>query len=339
MKRLFICILFLTPLYAFSEVVNVYNWSNYMPDSVLTEFTQETGIQVNYAQYDSNEAMYAKLKGNPNVGYDVIFPSSFYVEKMAQEGMLLPLNKSLIPNSKELKPALMGQPFDPHNTYTLPYIWGATGIVYNDQYYRKADLKKWGDLWNPKYKNQLLLLDDEREMFNIALIKLGYSINDRNKEHIKKAYFLLKKLMPNVKVINTVSANNLFLDEDIHLGMNWNGETLQVQKENPHIHFIYPEKFVMWIDCVAVSAHAPHPTAAMKFINFIMSAKISAQIANIQDYSPTNSKAMALMPLEKQTNPTFNPPKTVLAHAEMERSVGDSIRWYTYYWERLKLSV
>lgn len=340
MKRLlFALLLAFSTIAQAANVVNVYNWSDYMPARVLKQFTQATGIAVNYAQYDSNETLYAKLKGNPSVGYDVIFPSSYYIEKMAKEGMLMPLDKTLIPNTRYLKKALMGKAFDPKNIYSLPYVWGATGIVYNDQRYHESAFKNWEDLWNPKYKNQLLLLNDDREVFSIALMQLGYSINDRNPEHIKAAYLKLKQLMPNVKIINTVSADNLFLDEDVSLGMNWNGDTAQVIAENPHVHFIYPKQFVMWIDCVAVAAHAPHPKAAMQFINFIMQPKIAAEIANVLDYPPPSDAAMALMPAKKRANPTFNPSNSILKHAKMQRSVGDAIRWYTYYWERLKLSV
>jgi spermidine/putrescine transport system substrate-binding protein len=341
MKRWLCTLLLALPLLASAKgVVNVYNWSNYMPASVLKQFTAETGIEVNYAQYDSNETMYAKLKGNPEAGYDVIFPSSYYIEKMASEGMLMPLDKRLIPNIKQLRPALMARPFDRHNTYSLPYVWGATGIVYNDQYHDGKQLHTWTDFWDSTYKNQLLLLNDNREVFSIALMQLGYSINDTNKQHIEQAYLLLKKLMPNVKVINTLSADNLFLDEDVTLGMNWNGDTYQVMVENPHIHFIYPNKhFVMWIDCVAVAMHAPHPKAAMQFINFIMSAKVAAEVSTTTGYSSPNAKALTMMPKPLRQNPTFNPSQKTLQRAEMQRSVGNAIRWYTYYWERLKLHV
>jgi spermidine/putrescine transport system substrate-binding protein len=320
-----------------ADAVNVYNWSNYLPQSVLTQFTQKTGIEVNYAEYDSNETLYAKLKGNPNIGYDVIFPSNYYVAKMANEGMLLPLDKNRIPNQALLRPALMGRPFDPNNNYSLPYIWGATGIAYNDKTYNKSNLTDWNSFWDSTYKNKLLLLNDNREVFAIALMRLGYSINDKDPKHIQQAYQLLKKLMRNVKLINTVSANNLFLDEDVQLGMNWNGEVTQIQQENPHVHFIYPKRFVMWLDCIAVAAHAPHPVAAMKFINFILSASISAEISNSLGYSPTNTQAMRHMPIHKQQNPTFNPPTAVLRQAGMLTSVGEANRWYTHYWQLLKL--
>jgi spermidine/putrescine transport system substrate-binding protein len=322
------------------RVVNVYTWSNYLPDSVLAKFTQKTGIKVNYALYDGNETMYAKLKGNPNVGYDVIFPGSYYVEKMAGEGMLMPLDKKAIPSIKQLRESLMRQPFDPNNIYSLPYVWGATGIVYNDRYHNGKNLKNWRDLWKPEYKNQLLLLNDSREVFSFALLALGYSVNERNPEHIKEAYLLLKKLMPNVRVINSLSANNLYLDEDITVGMNWNGDTYLVEKENPHVHFVYPEKnFIMWIDCVAVSAHAPHPKEAMEFINFILSPEISAQISQFIGYPPPNAEALKLMPRSLKENPTFNPSTETLKRAKMQRSVGDAVRWYAYYWQRLKLNV
>lgn len=340
MKLKWIITLLLLPVLSFAKpTVNVYNWANYLPESVLTKFTQKTGIRVNYAQYDSNEMLYAQLKGNPNAGYDVIFPSSFYVKKMQREGMLLPLNKSLIPHATQIKPNLLNRTFDPGNHYSLPYIWGLTGITYNDNYHHPSKLKNWSDLWKPRYHNQLLLLNDSREAFGIAFIKLGYSINDRNPEHIKQAYQLLQKLMPNVKVINSTASYNLYLDEDVTVGLGWSGNIMQVHLENPHVNFIYPEPYaMMWIDCVAVPANAPHPDAAMRFIDFILSPEISAEISASLNYPPANTQAMKLLPKEQRNNPIFNPPPAVLKKAKMQQSVGKAIDLYTYYWQRLKLN-
>ena len=340
MKLKHLLTLFLLPALGFCQpTVNVYNWANYLPESILTEFTQKTGIVVHYAQYDSNEMLYAQLKGNPNAGYDVIFPSSYYVKKMAREKMLLPLNKRRIPHMRQLRRSLMNRSFDRGNRYSVPYIWGLTGITYNDHYHHRSELKHWSDLWKPQFHNQLLLLNDSREAFGIALIRLGYSINDRNPQHIKQAYHLLQKLMPNVKVINSVASHNLYLDEDVTAGLGWSGNIMQVHLENPHVKFIYPKPYaMMWIDCMAVPAHAPHPDAAMRFIDFILSPRIAAKISSAFNYPPANPQAMRLLSAKKRHNPIINPPASVLKNAKMQQSVGKAIKWYTYYWQRLKLS-
>ncbi len=169
-----------------------YNWSEYIPNEVLEDFTKETGIKVYYSTYESNESMYAKLKTQGS-GYDLVVPSTYFVSKMRKEGMLQKIDKSKLPHFKDLDPNYLNKPFDPSNNYSIPYIWGATGIGVNADMMNPNELHSWNDFWDEKWQGQLMMMDDSREVFHIALTKLGYSANTTNPEEIKAAYEELKK--------------------------------------------------------------------------------------------------------------------------------------------------
>ncbi len=341
MIRLLVTFFLLTtllPCFANSNIVNVYNWSYFMPHAVIKQFEKKTGIHVNYMEYDNNETLYAKLKADPNIGFDVIVPSSYYVQRMAHEGMLHKLIKAKIPNSKYLNPSLLNKQFDPHNQYSLPYMWGTTGIVVNDRYYNPKQFHYWRDLWKPQYKNQLLIFDDIRETFAIALIKLGYSINETNPQHIKQAYEQLRKLLPNIKLFNVDAEMNIYVDEDANLGMGWNGDIYLAQQENAHLKFIYPKgRFALWIDCIAIPKNAPHLNNALKFINFINQPSIAKQIAVGVGYSSPNLQAIKLLPKKMRADPVLNPSPQQLKRGEVENDVGSANSYYEHYWQLLKL--
>jgi spermidine/putrescine transport system substrate-binding protein len=155
------------------KVVNVYNWANAISPSVLRQFEKETGIKVNYSTYSSNEALYAKLAANPNAGYDVIVPSTYFIDRMRKQNMLQKIDKSKLPHFRNISSVFLNKAFDPDNNYSVPYLYGITGIAYNSQYHKNGQNFSWAKLWNPAYKNQLLLIDDTRDVFSIALISLG----------------------------------------------------------------------------------------------------------------------------------------------------------------------
>lgn|SRR3990167_11079650 len=320
------------------KVLNVYNWADYMPRTVIQQFEKETGITVHYVEYDSNEVLYARLKADPDAGYDIVFPSSYYVQRMAREGMLMPLNAARIPNAQYIRPELLHKTYDPKNQYNLPYLWGTTAIAVNNSYFNPRDFKHWNTLWNTRYRDKLLLLDDSREVFSVALISLGYSVNDTNPAHIRKAYEKLKALLPNVKIISIDNATNLFIDEDITLGMGFSGYVYLMQQENPHVQYVYPEDHVvLWIDCVAILAHAPHPDNAHRFIDFLNRPDIAKQIALYTGLSTPNRAALSMLPAAIQKSPILNPPPAVLKRTEMEDDVGAADAIYEHYWELLKL--
>jgi spermidine/putrescine transport system substrate-binding protein len=322
-----------------NNTLNVYNWSDYMPDDVISQFEKETGININYSTYDSNETMYAKLKADPDAGYDVIVPSSYFVGRMRRQDMLQSFDKSQFPNFKYLNPSLLNKSFDPDNNYSIPYFWGSTAIVTNKQYYTDGSITSWADFWKPQFKNQLLILDDTREVFSMALISLGYSANDTNPDHIKQAYQKLLTLMPNIKVFNQEAAKAMYIDEDATVGMGYSGDIYEANKDNTNLQYIYPkEGFVIWIDCLSIPKGAPHLANAYKFLNFLMRPDIAKKLSMETGYASPNSAAIKLMPLDVQQNYIIYPSQTVLKNGQFEDDVGSASELYEKYLELLKIS-
>jgi spermidine/putrescine transport system substrate-binding protein len=321
------------------QVVNVFNWADYLPQSVAQEFEKETGIRVNYSEYDSNETMYAKLKADPTVSYDVIVPSDYFVDRMRKQGILQTLDKSQLPNWSNLNPALLNRPYDPNNQYSVPYLWGTVGIVVNKKYLAPEQVTAWADLWQPRFKDRLMMLDDMRMVFAAALISLGYSINDVNPEHIKQAYLKLKSLMPNIMLFNSNATHGIYIDEDAWIGINFSGDTYRDKRDNPNLVYIYPkEGFVMWIDNLAIPKGAPHLQNAYKFINFILRPDIAAKIALAESYASPNLTAMqTLFPANLRNNPIFSPTTEVLKRGQSQLDLGKADAIYVKYWEMLKM--
>ncbi len=320
------------------NIVNIYNWSSYISSDVLKEFTQETGIKVNYTTYDSNETLYAKLKANPHTGYDVIVPSTYFVDRMRQQGMLQALDKSRLPNFKNLNPALLNKSYDPDNRYSIPYFWTSTGIVVNSKIHPAQQLQAWADFWNPRYRKQLLLLDDVHEVFSMALMVLGYSPNDIDPEHIRLAYLKLRQLMPNVRLFNNDGVKSLFIDEDLSVGMAWNGDIYQAAQENPALRFIYPkEGFVISIDSMAIPIGASHVNNAYIFINFILRPDIAKKMSLATGYPTPNLAAYKLMPKAILNNSMIYPDKKTLQRSVVQVDVGAAESIYQHYWELLKI--
>ena len=343
-KRLLSCMIFsaLFPLAAFADdkILNIYAWSGEIPETVIQQFENETGIKVNFSTYENNEIMYAKLRATKNPGYDIIIPYSSFVDRMRRQGMLDPLDKSKLPNLNNLNPNLLHPAFDPELTYSVPFIWGVTGIFANAHYHDTTPIKKWADLWEHRYENQLLMLDDIRDVFAVALLTLGYSVNDNNPEHIKAAYQKLKLLMPNIKVFSSDAVISILIDEDATIGVAWNGDGFKASRENHQVQFIYPEEgFLIWVDNLAIPKSAPHKEAAHLFINFILRADVARDIALYSGYPTANLAGQNLLPVAIRNNPIAYPPKEVLRRGEFVTDVGDHIlKLYEAYWEKLKMN-
>ena len=188
-----------------TEQLNIYCWAEEIPYSIINDFSKEYGLNVSLTTYDNNETMYSKLKIlRQNSGYDLICPSNYYVKKMINENLIQQIDKEKIPNLKNIDQNVLNKYFDPKNQYTLPYTITQTGILYNSKYVT-TKIYSWNDLFNTKYKNNILLINDIREVFSIGLILLGYNANDKEEVHIKQVYEKLKTLLPNVKILSAES--------------------------------------------------------------------------------------------------------------------------------------
>ncbi len=340
-RTILICLFFLLPTFAWANdnSVNVFIWGGEIPDAVIQKFTHETGIKVNLSTYETNEAMYAKLRATPQAHYDVIQPSGYYVERMARQGLLTPLDKHKLPNQQYIEPKFTHSAYDTGNHFSVPYVWGITGIFVNRNYFKISQAQSWSQLYNHRFKNQLLLLDDPREVFSMTLLDLGYPANDENPQHIKKAYKALKRLWPNIKVFNSDAVISIASDEDATAGMIWNGDLLKSQQVNSQLSFIYPQEgFVIWVDTFAIPTNALHKNNAYKFINFMLRPDIAAEASITVGYATANQAARALMPDDIRNNPIIYPNNEVLARGQVQRDVSDeTLALYEKYWEELKL--
>jgi spermidine/putrescine transport system substrate-binding protein len=198
MIRILLFMLFLAP--TFSRIVYVYNWSEYIPRDAIEQFEKETGIKVKLSTYDSNEILYTKLKILNSGGYDLVFPSTYFVEKMISQNMLHPLEKEKLPNMAHLDSRLMGHAYDQDNRFSLPYLWGNSAILYHKGSVA-SEIVAFKDLWRPEFKNSVLMLDDMREAFAVSLKSLSYSANSTNPKEIKEAFLHLKDLMKNIRIL------------------------------------------------------------------------------------------------------------------------------------------
>jgi spermidine/putrescine transport system substrate-binding protein len=320
-----------------AEKVYIYNWTEYIPEAVLQQFTDETGIKVIYATYESNETMYAKLKLIRGDGYDLVFPSTYFVSKMIKEDMLHPLDHSLLPHAESLDKALLNKEFDPGNVYSIPYMWGSTGIGFNADIIPPGQVSSWNDLWNKEYSGQLLLQDDMREVFHMALKIKGYSSNTRDPLEIEAAYELLTELMPHVLVFNSDSPRLPYLAGEVSIGMIWNGEAWMAQQENKAISYVYPtEGANFWVDSFVIPKGAKNIKNAHTFINFMLRPDIAKLCVEENGFATPVTAALPLLDEEVRTSEIIFPPASVVAAGEFQTDVGEALAIYQQYWEKLR---
>tara|TARA_R110002126_G_scaffold291591_1_gene454046 strand:- start:53055 stop:54089 length:1035 start_codon:yes stop_codon:yes gene_type:complete len=341
-KRLFIfSLVCLVSSQLFAEkTLNLYIWGGEIPKALIQTFEHETGIKVNFSTYDSNETLYAKLKATPKPMYDVVLPSAYFVERLKKQKLLTPLDPNRLPNLKNLDATFTNNNYDPQNQYSVPLIWGITGIFYNQAWVKNIPTH-WGDLWSPLLRHQLMLLDDPREVFGMALFKLGYNPNDSDPKHIEEAYKSLQELAPNIKLFVSEGIQSILIDGDAVLGSTWNADALKAYRENTNIQFVYPDDgFVIWIDCLAILKNAPHPDEAYAFINFMLKASSSASLALIEGHAITNQAGKKRLPEKIQNNPMTYPAPEVLKRGVIQRDLGEkTIELYNTYWQKLKFSL
>lgn len=321
-----------------NQKLYVYNWTDYIPSSVIDDFKKETGIEVIYSTFESNEEMYAKLKlTSQSRGYDVVFPSSYYINKMIKDNMLQKIEHSKLSNFNQIPKHLLNKDFDPNNQYSLPYVYGLTGIAVNKDDIDPTTITSWADLWKPEFKGKVLLTSDTREVFHIALLLNGKSPNTQKEEDIKQAYELLLTLLPNVLVFNSDSPEVPYVQGEVSLGMIWNGSAYLAHKENPSLQFVYPkEGAVFWMDNYAIPKNARNVEGAHKFIDFLLRPENAKLVVERMGFSMPNEGAKVLLDPAIVNNTTLFPPVEEVEKGIMQGDVGDAVDIYEKYWSKLK---
>ena len=325
-----------------STEVNLYAWSEYIPQALLDGFTNETGIKVNYDTYSSNEELMAKLQAGAS-GYDVIIPSDYTVTIMIKQKLLEELNLSKIPNFANIDETFKNPKYDPGNKYSVPYQWGTTGLAINRTLVTKQ-ITKWADLWSPDYNGKLVMLDDEREVIGMVLNVLGYDRNTTNEAELDAAKAKLLELMPNIRVFDSDSPKTSLLAGDVWMGLVWNGEAAIAHSENPSIDYICPEEGCgIWVDNLSIPKGAPHKDAALALINYILKPESSILITKEFPYSSPNKAGLELM---KTQDPEVydaymnftatNPSPADISNAKSIVDVGDATTIYDRIWTEVK---
>ncbi|MCL2676495.1 MAG: ABC transporter substrate-binding protein [Streptococcaceae bacterium] len=287
------------------NTLTIFNWGEYIDPALITKFEKETGYKVNYSTFDSNEAMYAKVKQG-GTAYDIVVPSEYMVQKMASEHLLIKLDHTQIKGLNDDNAKLLNNSFDPNNNYSLPYFWGTFGIVYNDQMIKNPP-KNWSDLWSSQYKNSILLTDSSRDVMGMGLITTGSSVNSTNETQVTQAYQKLLQLTPNVKAVLGDEIMNYMINNETPLAAVYSGQASEMTAQNSHLHYIVPERTNIWYDNIVIPKTAKNLKAAYAFINFMQEPENAAQNAEYVGYSTPNDKAKALLPADVREDTQYYP--------------------------------
>ena len=277
---------------ASSGTLTIYNWGDYIDPELLTAFEEESGLQIVYETFDSNEAMYTKINQG-GTSYDIAIPSEYMIERMIEEEMLNPLDYSKIEGVDHLVPEFMDLPFDPGNKYSIPYFWGTLGIIYNEKMIEEDAITAWEDLWNPEYRESLLLIDGAREIVGFTLQNLGYSLNSTNENELAKVEEKLTSLAPNVKAIVADEIKMYMIQEEAPIAVTFSGEAADMMWENENLHYVLPEEGSnLWFDNLVIPKTAQNIDGAHAFISFMLRPENAALNAEYIGYSSPNQTAI-----------------------------------------------
>ncbi|MFV0351380.1 MAG: PotD/PotF family extracellular solute-binding protein [Oscillospiraceae bacterium] len=314
--------------------LNVYNWGEYMSlgldegsMDVNAEFEALTGIKVNYTNYDTNEAMYAKLSSGA-ASYDIIIPSDYMIGRMINEDMLAPLNFDNIPNYSMIGDAYKGRDYDPANQYSVPYMWGYVGIIYNKTMITEP-VDSWAILWDEKYENDILMFDNSRDAYAIASKLIGNSMNPTTKEEIDQA---TKKLSEQKGVVQAYVMDQIFgkmEGGEAAVAPYYAGDAITMMDTNPDLAFAVPKEGTNYfVDALCIPKSSTNKEAAEMYINFLCETQVSAANSEYIGYSTPQLEAQAALPEELRNNPIAYPSEEILANTETFNVLPDELGSY-----------
>lgn len=286
-----------------SEKVVVYNWGEYIDPEALSMFEEETGIDVVYEEFETNEILYPKVSSGA-IAYDAICPSDYMIQRMMENDLLAEINFENIPNIKYIGEDYMEQSrqFDPENKYSVPYCWGTVGILYNKTMVDEP-VDSWAILWDEKYKDNILMQDSVRDAFGVALKYLGYSLNSTDLDELTEARDLLIGQKPLVQAYVIDQVRDKMIGNEAAIGVIYSGEAIYTQKENPDLEYVVPkEGSNIWIDSWVIPKNAENKENAEKFINFLCRPDIALMNFEYITYSTPNTAAREMIEDESVRN-------------------------------------
>ncbi len=315
--------------------INVLNWGDYIDPELLIKFEKETGVAVKYTTMTSNEEMLVKLSSADCI-YDMCFPSDYVIEKLIAQDLLYAINKDNIPNMRHIDARFLDLSFDPDNTYSIPYMWGTVGILYNKTMVTEP-VDSWKILWDERYAGQILMYDSVRDTIGVTLKMLGFGLNTRNEGDVRAAMDALIKQKPLVRAYLTDDIKMEMINGSAALGIVYSGDAVACMYENEDLAYAVPkEGSNVWFDNVVIPKSSAHQAEAEAFINFLCDPENAAQNSEYIGYSTPNADALQIMGETYIDDPTYNPPQDVLDRCEIFHDLGDFITVFTDAWTRIK---
>jgi spermidine/putrescine-binding protein len=306
------------------RVLNVYCWSEYLPQDVRDQFTAKTGIKVNLTLYESNEMLLDQLQNGASASrFDLVVPSDYTVAILKRQNLVQKIDSTKIANWKNLDPRLLGRAYDPKNEYAMPCFWGTTGIGFNRQ--AVGDVDSWKVLFDEKNAGKILMLKDSRECLAVALKVMGKSINETDPAALKAAGEMLKNQKRLVRVYNSDDFDQTLGRGDVTLAHGFNGQLAKlVAADRAKFGYVVPkEGATMWIDAFCIPAKAKHVTEAHEFLNYLLDPQVGAQLVNQVSYASANVAARAGIKPEILNDPSIYPSDDVIKRCEVMADVGD----------------
>ncbi len=327
MKKLFklfsltVCIVIMGALFTGcskdpSKQVSFLNYGENIDEETLKEFEKETGLKVIVETFDDMETMYQKISAG-GVNYDVILVSDALMPRMINDGLLQEINHENIPNISQMDDAYLNLEIDPGNKYSVPYMFGTVGLIYNKDVVTE-EVDSWDILWNEKYKNKIFMFDTYRDTMGAALKKLEYSLNTHNPSEIEEAKQLLLEQRKLVNPIYGVDNGTTMIPAgESDINMIWSGEGLNLQDEYPNLVYVVPKEGAnFWIDSLCIPKNAKNLEGAEKFINFVSDKEAALRIADEIGYTTPNKEARMMQPEEVRNNPNAYMPEEIMDRCE-----------------------
>ncbi|MBO7383383.1 MAG: spermidine/putrescine ABC transporter substrate-binding protein [Fibrobacter sp.] len=322
------------------KTVTVMIYSEYIDPAMLEDFEKKTGYKVQLELYEAQEEMIGKLQAAGTSQYDVVIASDVVIQQMVHLGLIQPIDTNKIPNRKNIAEQFMSQPYDPTNTYTIPYLWGTTGILFRGDKV-DPDSVSYSMLFDAKQtKGNFSLLEESRSMLSMALQALGFDANSTKQEEINKAveYILQAKKDPHFLAFDgSVGGKDKVLSNMDWAAIVFNGEAAVAIDEDSTLQYVIPkEGSFMWVDAMTLSSKSPNPEGAYAFMNYILDGQIGAQLAKFVYYATPNKASLEVIDQDFKDNRVINPTESEIKRMVFLADPGDAAKLFDEAWTIVK---
>jgi spermidine/putrescine-binding protein len=310
--------------------LHIYNWSDYIAEDTVPNFEREFGVRVSYDTYESNEEMVAKLQAGAT-GYDIIVPSGYTVPVLVATDLITPLHRKYLTNFGNLSPIFQDLPFDPGNTYTVPWQWGTSGIAYRSDKVQSA-IESWAVFQDPRYAGKMTMMDDGREVIGSELRYRGHSLNSTDPGELARAKVDAIAAKKQLRAYISAPVKGQLITGDVWIAQLWNGDTAQAQAEEPRLRYVVPQEgCTIWADSMCIPKAAAHKRAAHEWINYILRPEVGAALSRTTGYGTPNAAAAKVT-----KNGVPFPTESELKRLEYPVDLGKNTATWDQIWTEIK---